>query len=95
MKQKKWKLFKRKKCKKKKKKKNPQKKIESDDNTKYDTFYSKSKAEIIISESDIYDIFRSIYTRIIPNIHKSLGKSSDWIINSVIEHNISISKYNH
>ena len=93
MKQKKWKLFKRKKCK--KKKKNPQKKIESDDNTKYDTFYSKSKAEIIISESDIYDIFRSVYTRIIPNIHKSLGKSSDWIINSVIEHNISISKYNH
>ena len=28
------------------------------------------------------------------NIQKSLGKGSGWIIDSVIEHNISISKYN-
>ena len=28
------------------------------------------------------------------NIQKSLGKVSGWIINSVIDHTISISKYN-
>ena len=50
------------------------KKIESEDKTKYDTFYSNSKAEIIINESDIDDVFQSIYTTIIPNMQKSLGK---------------------
>ena len=52
------------------------KKIESDDKTKYDTVYSNSKAETIINESDIDDVFQSIYTTIISNIHKSLGKGS-------------------
>ena len=33
------------------------KKIEIDDKTKYDTFYSNSKAEIIITESDFDDVF--------------------------------------
>ena len=68
------------------------KKIE--DKTKYDTFYSNSKAEIIIHESDIDHDCESIYTIIILNIQKSLGKYSGWIIDSVIECNISISKYN-
>ena len=70
------------------------KKIECEDKTKYDTFYSNSKAEIIINESDIDDVFQSIYTIIISNIQKYLAKGTGWIINSVIEHNISISKYN-
>ena len=70
------------------------KKIESEDKTKYDTFYSHLKAEIIINESDIDDVFQSIYTTIISNIQQSVGKGSVWIINSVIDHNISISKYN-
>ena len=48
------------------------KKIESDIKTKYDTFYSNSKAKIIISESEIDDLFESIYTTIISNIQKSL-----------------------
>ena len=48
-------------------------KIESEDKTKYYTFYSNSKAEIIINENDI-DVFESIYTTIISNIQKSLGK---------------------
>ena len=56
------------------------KKIESEDKIKYDTFYSSSKAEIIINESDIDDVFQSIYTTIKPNIQKSLGKDSGWII---------------
>ena len=70
------------------------KKIESEDKTKYDTFYSNSKAEVIINESDIYDVFQSVYTTVITNIQKSLGKVSDWIIDSVIDHTITISKYN-
>ena len=65
------------------------KKIESVD----DTFYSNSKAEIIINESDIDDVFKSICTIIISNIQKSLGKGSGWIIDSVIDHNVSTSKY--
>ena len=39
-------------------------------------------------------MFQSIYTTIITNIQKSLGKGSGWIIDSVIDHTISISKYN-
>ena len=64
-------------------------KIENDDTTKYNTFYSNSKAEKIINESDIEDVFKSIYTTTI-----SPGKGSVWIIDSVIDHIISFSKYN-
>ena len=52
-------------------------KIENTDKTKYDTFYLNSKGETIINESDINDVFESIYTTIISNIQKSLGKGSD------------------
>ena len=71
------------------------KKIESEDKTKYDNFYSSSESEIIINESDIENVFKSIYTTFIANIQKSLGKGSGWIIDSVIDHNISVSKYNY
>ena len=64
------------------------KKIESEDNTKYDHFYSSSKAE-----SDIDDVFKSIYATIITNKQKSVGKGSGRIIDSVMDHTISISKY--
>ena len=52
------------------------KKIQNEDKTKYDNFYLTSKAEIIINESDIEDVFQSIYPTIITNIHKSLGNGS-------------------
>ena len=39
-------------------------------------------------------MFKSIYTAVISNIQKSLGKGLGWIIDSVIDHNISISKCN-
>ena len=39
-------------------------------------------------------MFQSIYTAIITNIQKSLEKGFGWIIDSVIVHTISISKYN-
>ena len=71
------------------------KEIESQDKAKYDTFYSHSKAEIIITESDIDDsVFKSIYATVISNIQNFLVKESDWITDSVIEHNINISKHN-
>ena len=66
------------------------KKIKSEDKTKYDDFYSSSKAEIIINESDIDDAFQSIYTTIITNIQKSLGKGSGWITDLVIDHIIKV-----
>ena len=48
------------------------KKIEREDKTLYnDTFYSKSKAEKIINDSDIESIFESIYTTLMSNIRKS------------------------
>ena len=42
----------------------------SDDEIKYDTFFSNSKAETIINESYIHDVIESIYTTIISNIQK-------------------------
>ena len=41
--------------------------IENDDKTKYSTFYLNSKAETIINESDINNVFESIYSMIILN----------------------------
>ena len=43
-------------------------KKESNDKTKYDTFYSHWKAEPIINVNDIDDVFESVYTTIISNI---------------------------
>ena len=70
------------------------KKTDPEDKTKYDKFCSSSKAEIIINESDNEDVFISIYTTFITNNRKSLGKGLRWIIDSVIDDTISISKYN-
>ena len=55
---------------------------------------TSSKAELIMNESDIENVFKSIYSRIISNIQKLRAKSSGWIIDSVLDHTISISKYN-
>ena len=70
------------------------KKIESEDKTKHDTFYSHTKAETIINESDMDDVFQPIFTAIISNIQKSLEKGLGWITDSVIDHNVSIWRYN-
>ena len=70
------------------------KKIETEDKTKWDTFYSNSKAGIIINESDIDVLFKSIYTTVISNIQKSLAKGSARIIDSGVGHTIIVSKYN-
>ena len=49
---------------------------------------------MIINESDNDSAFELINTTVISNIQNFLGKGSDWIIDSVIEYNIGISKYN-
>ena len=69
-------------------------KIDSDEETKDDIFYSNSKAETIINEGNINDVFKLIYGTILSNIQKTLGKGSGWIIDSVVDHTINISKYN-
>ena len=65
------------------------KKTESEDKTKYDTSYSNSEAEIIINESEIDDVFQSVYNTVILNTQKSLRKGSG----CVIDHIISVSRY--
>ena len=67
--------------------------IENDDKTIYNACYSNSKAETIINESDINDLFEPIYSTIISNMQNSLGKGSGWIIDLIINHDINISKY--
>ena len=47
-----------------------------------------------MNKSDIDDVLQSIYTTVISSTQKSLGKGLGWIIDSVIDHTISISKYN-
>ena len=69
-------------------------KLENDDETKFITFYSNSKAETIINESDIDDTFESVYTTITSNTQKYLEKGSGLIIYLVIDNIINISKYN-
>ena len=44
------------------------KNTESKNKTKYDNFYSSSDAETITNESDIFNVFQSIFTKIIENI---------------------------
>ena len=51
-------------------------KIENDDEIKYITFCSSSKAEIIIYDTNIDDKIESIYSTIISKIQKSLGNGS-------------------
>ena len=68
--------------------------MKSTDKTKFNNFYSNSKVEIIINETDIENLFKSIYTTIITNIENFFGKDSGWPIYSVIDWAISISKYN-
>ena len=69
-------------------------KIKIEDKTKYDNFYSSSKEEIISNERAIHDAFQLIYTITITNKQKSLEKGSCWIIDLIIDHTISSSKYN-
>ena len=67
--------------------------MECDDKTKYSTFYPNSKADTVVNESDIDDVFVSNYTTVIWNMQKSLWKSLSWITNSITDHNFKTSKH--
>ena len=56
-------------------------------------FCSSSKAEILINESDIDDVFKLIENTIITSIPKLLEKCSGCIIYTVLDHTIIIYKY--
>lgn len=66
------------------------KELKSSDEITYSTYYSSSKAQTIINESDIGYVFECAYV-FISNIKESLGQGSSWIIDSVIDHTINIS----
>ena len=66
------------------------KKTKRDDKPIYSTFYWKSKAEAIINESDIDDIFDSIYSTILSDMQRYLWQGLGLIIDSFIGHNINI-----
>ena len=70
------------------------KKIQSNHKTLHCTFCSNSKVKTITNESDIDHVFKSIYSSVISKIKKSLGQELGWIINSVIDHTVNISKHN-
>ena len=65
-------------------------------------YWSKKKANLTKflskfsneTESDIDDVFKSVSSTIISNIQKPFRQGSGWIIDSVVNHNINISKYN-
>ena len=64
-------------------------KIKNDNKTIYSTFCLNSKAERIINESNIDDVFKSIYKTVYIKHTKVLRKGSGWIIYSVIDDNIN------
>ena len=64
----------------------------SKDKTKFDNFYLGLEAEVVINQSTLIMCFNRLFY--ISNIRKSVEKGSDWIIDSVIDHTNSISKYN-
>ena len=47
-------------------------KIKSDNETKYSSLHLSSMVENIINESEINDLFKSIYSTVLSNIQKSL-----------------------
>lgn len=61
---------------------------------KCNIFYSSPKTEKIINETGIDSKIESIDSTIISKKEKCLGKILGWIIDSVIDHTINISKKN-
>ena len=64
----------------------------NNDETKYSTFYSNSKAEINIHNTDTNSILKSIYCTIMTKIRKYQTEGSSSTIDLVTEQNITISK---
>ena len=58
------------------------------------TISIQAQKQKYFQELDVDNVFKSIYTTIITKMQKSLGKGADSIIDWIIYHTISISKYN-
>ena len=58
------------------------------------TFILSQKQKRLLMRVNIDDVFESIYTTIILNIQKYIGKGLGLIIDSVVDHTIDISKFN-
>ena len=57
--------------------------------------HSQKRKQLLMKlYDDVDDVFESIYTTVISNIQISIIKGSGLITDSVIDHNITISKYN-
>ena len=69
------------------------KKSINEDETKYCVFYSNSKVETIIQDTDIDSIFESIYSTAVTKLRKYQAEGSGCTIDSVIEQNICVWKY--
>ena len=48
----------------------------------------------VINESEIDNVFKSVYSVVISDIQKPPGQGSCWITDLVIDHNINISNFN-
>ena len=70
------------------------KKMESDDKTIYSTFYSNSKRKQFLMKVTLMMYLNQCILPLCQTT-KSLGQVLGSIIDSVIEHNINVSKYNH
>ena len=57
-------------------------------------FIQTQKQKQLLMKVLLMILFESVYSTIISNIQKSPGKGSGWIIDSVIDQNINIWKYN-
>ena len=66
-------------------------KTANEDKTSMAIFF---QVELIFNNSDIHDVFESVYSTIISKIQRSLGKHLRWINDSVIDYTFSISKNN-
>ena len=64
------------------------KKIERGDKTKYDTFYSHAKAEAIIKENDIDEVFESIHAICRSNYLKQQLQLNEKTLNLYFKNNL-------
>ena len=65
----------------------------NENETKYSTLFSNSKAETNSHDADIDSILESIYNAIMTKILKYQAEGLGWTIYLVIEQNINILKY--
>ena len=69
-------------------------KIESDDKTKYDTFFQSQNQKQLSMKVTVMIYLKQSILQLYETHKISLVKGSSWIVDSVLDHIINISKYN-